>query len=139
MFWQVGGLGPTAGQANHFRAFAPEHIDYGIRRYSAAVNRLHGVLDRRLEQTEYRAGEYSIADACWPWIVPHRGQAEDLADFPALQRWSDRITARPAVQRDFELGNERLMDPEGYEFLYGQTASVVKRRRESHDTSRDGD
>ena len=140
LFWQVGGLGPMAGQANHFRAFAPERVEYGIRRYTDEVNRLYGVMELRLQQAEFLAGEYSIADiACWPWIVPHRRQGQDLADFPALRRWFDRIRARPAVQRGFALGNERLMDPEGYDFLYGQTASVVAGRRQSHETADDGD
>ena len=88
LFWQVGGLGPGAGQAHHFRAFASEQVPYGIKRFTDEVNRLYGVLDRRLQDREYIAGEYSIADmATWPWIVPHKRQGQDLAEFPNIARW----------------------------------------------------
>jgi GST-like protein len=126
LFWQVGGLGPMAGQAHHFRAFASEVVPYGIRRYTDEVNRLYGVLDRRLADREYIAGDYSIADmAAWPWIVPHARQGQDLAHFPNVRRWFERVRDRPAVRRACELGVERGADPEAYRFLYGQTAASV--------------
>ncbi len=129
LFWQVGGLGPMAGQAHHFRAFALEQVPYGIRRYTDECNRLYGVLDKRLEGREYIAGEYSIADmACWPWVVPHERQGQDLEDFPNVQRWFHLVRDRPGVQRGFALGHEVVMDQAGYEFLYGQTAAIVAER-----------
>jgi GST-like protein len=126
LFWQVGGLGPMAGQAHHFRAFASEHVPYGIARYTQEVNRLYGVLDRQLAIKEFVAGDYSIADmAIWPWIKPHERQGQDLGDFPALRRWFDAVGQRPAVRRALELGDERRADEEGHRHLYGQTAASV--------------
>ncbi len=127
LFWQVGGLGPMAGQAHHFRAFAEEEVPYGIRRYTNEVNRLYGVMDRQLSHNEYLAGEYSIADiACWPWVVPHQRQGQSLDDFIHLKRWFETVRERPAVQRGVGLGHEKEMDREGYRFLYGQTAAMVE-------------
>ncbi|UCG72895.1 MAG: glutathione S-transferase N-terminal domain-containing protein [Chromatiales bacterium] len=141
LFWQVGGLGPMAGQAHHFRAFASEQVPYGIKRYTDECNRLYGVMDRQLATHEYLAGEYSIADiACWPWIVPHERQGQELGDFPHLERWFESVRARPAVQRGFNLGHEKMMDREGYRFLYGQTADMVDeqtRQQTEQDTGRD--
>ena len=129
LFWQIGGLGPMAGQAHHFRAFAPENVPYGIRRYTDEVNRLYGVLNRALEGSEWIAGEYSIADmACYPWIVPHERQGQKLEDFPHLNRWFTAMTARPAVQRGLERGSERAADQIGHTYLYGQTAASVTAR-----------
>lgn len=129
LFWQVGGLGPMAGQAHHFRAFASENVPYGIRRYTDEVNRLYGVLDRRLADQEWIADGYSIADiACYPWIVPHERQGQDLAVFPHLRRWFDTMTARPGVQRGLACGHERAADQVGHTFLYGQTAASVDAR-----------
>ncbi len=126
LFWQVGGLGPMAGQAHHFRAFATEHVPYGITRYTNEVNRLYGVLDRALQGRDYVAGEYSIADmAMWPWVQPHERQGQNLNDFPAIKRWYAAMEARPAVQRAFSLGHERHADREGYRHLYGQTAASL--------------
>jgi GST-like protein len=126
LFWQVGGLGPMAGQAHHFRAFATEHVPYGITRYTNEVNRLYGVLDRALRGREYVAGEYSIADmAMWPWVQPYERQGQTLNDFPAIKRWYASMEARPAVQRAFSLGHERHADREGYRHLYGQTAASL--------------
>ncbi len=132
LYWQVGGLGPMAGQAHHFRAFAAEVVPYGIKRYTDEVNRLYGVMDRRLADRPYLAGEYSIADiACWPWIVPHERQGQSLDDFPHVRRWFEAIRERPAVRRAYEKGHERMADAEAYQFLYGQTAqSVANRSRE---------
>lgn len=103
LFWQVGGLGPMAGQTHHFRQYAPalikdqRQIAYGVRRYTDETHRLYGVLNRRLADRDYLAGEYSIADmAAWPWILPeHQGQ--DMDHFPHLQAWLDRVGARPGV------------------------------------------
>ena len=129
LFWQIGGLGPMAGQAHHFRAFAPEQVPYGIRRYTDEVNRLYGVLNRALEGSEWVAGDYSIADmACYPWIVPHERQGQKLADFPHVNRWFTAMTARPAVQRGLERGSERAADQIGHTYLYGQTAASVTAR-----------
>jgi len=126
LFWQVGGLGPMAGQAHHFRAFASEVVPYGIQRYTDEVNRLYGVLDRQLDGNAFVAGEYSIADmAIWPWIVPHKRQGQDLEEFPHVKRWFDSVRQRPAVQRAYEIGVERGADPEAYRFLYGQTAATA--------------
>lgn len=128
LFWQVGGLGPMAGQAHHFRAFANEVVPYGIRRYTDEVNRLYAVLDRRLADREFMAGDYSIADmAVWPWIVPHERQGQKLEDFANVKRWFERVLDRPAVRRAYELGAERQADSEAYQYLYGQTARSFDR------------
>ena len=93
--WQMGGLGPMAGQNHHFRNYAPEPVPYAIDRYVKETNRLYGVLDRRLAGREHVAGDYSIADmAAYPWILPDN-QGQDLADFPNLARWHAAIKARP--------------------------------------------
>ena len=129
LFWQVGGLGPMAGQAHHFRAFAEEEVPYGIRRYTDEVNRLYGVMDRQLSEHEYLADDYSIADiACWPWVVSHERQGQALEDFPHIRRWFEIVRERPGVQRGFALGHETMMDREGYRFLYGQTAAMVDKQ-----------
>jgi glutathione S-transferase/GST-like protein len=113
LFWQMGGLGPMAGQAHHFRQYAPAMLGdqrmlaYGVNRYTNEVARLYGVLDRRLQDREYVAGEYSIADmACWPWVVPHRNQGIDLADYPNVRSWFERVGERDGVRRGHGLGAE---------------------------------
>ena len=111
LFWQVGGLGPMAGQTHHFRQYAPalvkdqRQIAYGVRRYTDETHRLYGVLDRRLEGRDYVAGSYSIADmAIWPWILPeHQGQ--NIDEFPNLKAWLERVGERPAVQRGRAVGD----------------------------------
>ena len=101
LFWQMGGLGPMAGQNHHF-AMASEKIPYAIDRYVKETARLYGVLDRRLADREFIAGEYSIADiACYPWIVPHERQSQKLEDFSNVKRWFETITRRPAVERAY--------------------------------------
>lgn len=102
LYWQVGGLGPMAGQNHHFGKYAPARIPYAIDRYRKETARLYGVLDRELAKSPYVAGDYSIADiACYPWIVPHEDQGQDLHDFPRLKRWFESIKARPAVARAY--------------------------------------
>ena len=112
LFWQVGGLGPMAGQTHHFRQYAPalikdqRQIAYGVRRYTDETNRLYGVLNKRLADRDCVAGDYSIADmAIWPWILPGP-QGQDLEDFPHLKAWMERVGARPAVQAGRAVGNE---------------------------------
>lgn len=112
LFWQVGGLGPMAGQTHHFRQYAPamikdqRQIAYGVRRYTDETHRLYGVLDRRLADRDYVAGDYSIADmAIWPWILP-APQGQDLAEFPNLAAWVERVGARPAVKAGRAVGDE---------------------------------
>ncbi|MEM7556758.1 MAG: glutathione binding-like protein [Cyanobacteria bacterium P01_A01_bin.84] len=107
LFWQVGGLGPMAGQNHHFNQYAPEKIDYAINRYVKETNRLYGVIDKQLEGREYLAGDYSIADmACYPWIVPHQKQQQNLEDFPNLKRWFETIAARDAVITAYSKADE---------------------------------
>ncbi|UXY51774.1 glutathione binding-like protein [Pseudomonas tohonis] len=105
LFWQMGGLGPMAGQNHHFNRFAPEKVPYAIQRYVKETARLYGVLDKRLADRPFVAGaEYGIADmAIYPWIVPHTYQEQDLDDFPNLKRWFQSIQARPATIRAYEL------------------------------------
>lgn len=107
LFWQMGGLGPMAGQNHHFSIYAPERIPYATDRYVRETARLYGVLDRRLADRAFVAGaEYSIADmAIYPWIVPWRAQQQDLNAFPNLHRWFDTIAARPATQRAYALAD----------------------------------
>ena len=100
LMFQMGGVGPMFGQTHHFLRFAPEPLPYAIKRYSTETARLYGVLDRRLGEAEYLAGEYSIADiATYPWVARHEWQKIDLADYPNVARWFQAIGARPAVQR----------------------------------------
>ena len=129
LFWQMGGLGPMAGQCHHFRNYAPEKIPYGIDRYTNEVNRLYGVMDRRLADRPYLAGEYSIADmACYPWVRPYKNQGQDIADFPNLEAWFKRIHDRPAVARAVVVGAEErekwnlATDKDAQKILFGQRA-----------------
>jgi len=107
LFWQVGGLGPMAGQANHFRNYAAEHIKYAVDRFTNEVRRLYGVMNRRLADREYLTGKYSIADiASYGWIVSHQLQGQNLDEFPQLKAWFERVAARDAVQKGVALGRE---------------------------------
>jgi GST-like protein len=129
LFWQMGGLGPMAGQNHHFSQYAPEKIPYAIDRYVRETNRLYGVLDRQLEGRDYIAGDYSIADmACYPWIVPHEKQQQKLVDFPHLKRWFEVMQGRSAVIRAYEKGQSLSQNPviteESRKILFGQTAST---------------
>jgi len=130
LFWQMGGLGPMAGQAHHFRQYAPEKIEYGINRYTNEVNRLYGVMNKRLADRDYLAGDYSIADmASIGWVRSYENQGQDLDDFPNLKRWFEAVLARPAVQRGIEVGKEERArqaslaeDKEAQKILFGQRA-----------------
>lgn len=132
LFWQMGGLGPMAGQNHHFNAYAPEKIQYAIDRYVGETGRLYGVLNKRLADREFIAGEYSIADmACYPWIVSHERQSQDLNDFPHLKRWFDIIAARPATIRAYEVAQTvnsqpTVHDEEARKILFGQNAQTVR-------------
>lgn len=107
LFWQVAGLGPMAGQNHHFAHFAPEKIPYAIARYVNETGRLYTVLDKCLAEREYLGGTYSIADiACYPWIVPHERQHQNLKDYPHILRWFTAIQNRPAVKRAYEKATE---------------------------------
>jgi len=130
LMWQMGGLGPMAGQNHHFNAYAPDKIPYAIDRYVNETNRLYGVLNKQLKDNEYITGEYSIADmACYPWTVSHERQKQDLNHFPNLKRWYDTMQARPAVIEAYKKGegmrNNSVTDA-GKSILFGQTAAVVK-------------
>ena len=125
LFWQMGGLGPMAGQAHHFRQYAPEQIPYAIDRYTNECNRLYGVMNKRLADREFLAGDYSIADmACVGWVKPHKNQGQDLEDFPHLKRWFETLLARPAVQKGLAVGEEHRRnladDQEAQKVLFGQ-------------------
>jgi GST-like protein len=133
LFWQMGGLGPMAGQNHHFSQYAPEKLPYAINRYVNETNRLYGVLDTRLADRPFVAGEaYSIADmASYPWIVPYERQGQRLEDFPNLKRWFETIRDRPATVRAYEAGEsyrnrEATVDEESRKVLFGQTAKTLR-------------
>ena len=131
LFWQMGGLGPMAGQNHHFNRYAPEKIPYAIERYVKETNRLYGVLNRRLADREFMTGPYSIADmASYPWVVPHEAQGQNLDDFPHLKRWFEAIRERPAVKRAYAVADQFKTPPtmteDAKKVLFGQTAAVVK-------------
>jgi GST-like protein len=126
--WQMGGLGPMAGQNHHFSQYAPEKIPYAIDRYVKETNRLYGVLNKRLADRAFIAGDYSIADiAAYPWIVPHQRQGQSLEDFPHLKRWFEAIRSRPATVRAYDKAREINTQPVVTEvsrrILFGQTAA----------------
>ena len=105
--WQLGGVGPMFGQAGHFSLYAPERLPYAIERYRAEMLRLYGVLDRRLEEREFIADDFSIADmACWPWVITYKGQKVDLDRFPNVRRWYKALQKRPALRRGYDAGKE---------------------------------
>ena len=129
LFWQMSALGPMAGQIGHFNVYAPEPVPYAIERYARETRRLYGVLDRRLADREFIAGEFSIADiACYPWIVPHRGHGQDLGAFPSLRRWFETMAARPATQRVYAgvediYAKPRALSADERRVLFGQVAA----------------
>jgi GST-like protein len=131
LFWQMGGLGPMAGQNHHFVQYASQSIPYAMDRYVNETNRLYGVLDKRLAERDYIVGDYSIADmAAYPWIVPHKRQKQNLDEFPHLKRWFGAIGARPAVKRAYERAREINRQPvvsdKSKAVLFGQTASCTR-------------
>ncbi len=132
LMFQMGGVGPMFGQFNHFNAYAPEKIPYAIERYTNEVKRLHSVLEKRLSQSTYLAGdEYSVADiATFPWVRSPERRNIDLADYPSVKRWHDTIAARPAVQRGVEVLSENqrkgpITDAER-ENMFGKTQFVKR-------------
>ncbi|MDF1722753.1 MAG: glutathione binding-like protein [Minwuia sp.] len=129
--WQMGGLGPMLGQNHHFKTYAPETIPYAIDRYVNETARLYAVLNKRLSDREFIGGSYSIADmACYPWIVPHERQGQDLNDFPHLKRWYEAVKARPATVRAYalaqEINTQPTMSEEAKKLMFGQNARTVR-------------
>jgi GSH-dependent disulfide-bond oxidoreductase len=131
LFWQMGGLGPMAGQNHHFSQYAPQRIPYATDRYVKETNRLYGVLNKRLADRPFVAGTYSIADmAAYPWIVPHKNQGQRVEDFPNLKRWFEAIKTRPAVIRAYDRATEintaaTILTEEAKRILFGQTAASI--------------
>ncbi len=130
LFWQMGGLGPMLGQNLHFSAYAPDKIPYAIERYAKETERLYGVLDRRLAESEFVAGDYSIADmAIYPWILTLERKNGNLGDFPNLKRWFETIAARPATVRAYAKGKAVNTTPtiteESRKLLFGQGAARI--------------
>jgi len=131
LYWQMGGLGPFAGQNHHFRHYAAEKHPYAIDRYVRETGRLYAVLNKRLADRVFVAGEYSIADiACYPWVQPVR-QGQEIADFPHLARWLADIAARPAVQRAYALAAKintkpAVTDEKSRAILFGQSKDTVR-------------
>jgi GST-like protein len=127
LMWQMGGVGPMFGQANHFRAYSVEKISYAVERYTNEANRLTNVLDKRLGEARYLAGdEYSIADiAAFPWMRNADKRGINLAEYPHAQRWFDAIHARPAVQRALQVlsdvNNTAPHDEKSRDILFGRT------------------
>ena len=132
LMFQMGGVGPMLGQAHHFRLYAPEKIDYAFNRYTNEATRLYRVVDTRLAEGEYLAGDYSIADmATYPWLRYYENQGQKLEDYPHLKRWYDALSARPAVQRGLAVLQEesrspQQMDQQAKDLLFG-TGQYEKR------------
>jgi GSH-dependent disulfide-bond oxidoreductase len=131
LFWQMGGLGPMAGQNHHFAVYAPEKLPYAIDRYIRETGRLYGVLNKRLADRAFIAGDaYTIADmASYPWILPHKRQSQNLDDFPHLKRWFEAVKVRPATVRAYKRGAALNRAPtvteESKALLFGQSAATV--------------
>jgi GST-like protein len=137
LYWQMANLGPISGQCGHFRNYAPEPVPYAIDRYTREVNRLYGVMNTRLADREYLAGDYSIADmASWPWVRPWKRYDQKLDDFPHLKSWFARIEARPAVQKAIQVGmdwvKQQPATEEARKILFGQTAGSLEEQRKAH-------
>ncbi|MBY6311119.1 glutathione binding-like protein [Alcaligenes faecalis] len=132
LYWQMGGLGPMAGQNHHFNVYAPVKIEYAIDRYVRETGRLYGVLNKHLKQRDFIAGDYSIADmASYPWIVSHQRQSQNLDDFPHLKRWFQRIGERPATQRAYALVEQinpgsPAHDDKARQILFGQDSKTIR-------------
>ena len=134
LFWQMGGLGPMLGQNHHFSQYAPEKIPYAIDRYVNETNRLYGVLDRRLADRDYVAGDYGIADmAAYPWIVPWEKQGQKLDAHPNLERWFHAIAERPGTKAAYARAPEvnpdhgKTMSEDAKKVMFGQNAGNTKR------------
>ena len=132
LMWQMGGVGPMSGQANYFRNRAKDHIEHAISRYTNEVNRLYGVLDQQLEDRDFMAGEYSIADiAIYPWVIGHADLGQTLDHFPNMKRWFNTVRVRPAVMRGYAVmearrRDQRPMDDKTRALYFGQTAATVR-------------
>lgn len=132
LFWQVAGLGPMAGQNHHFTQYAQEKVPYAIDRYVKETSRLYAVLNKQLTGQEFIAGQYSIADmACYPWVILYEKQQQNIADFPNVKRWLERIQERPAVQRAYAKAKEvndtsAPMSDEAKKVLFGQDSRIIK-------------
>ncbi len=134
LFWQVGGLGPMLGQVSHFNTYAPQLTDsdlsYSLDRYTQEGVRLFGVMDRRLADRDYLAGDYSIADmACWPWVAPAARFGYDMSKHENLMRWIESVGMRPAVERGFAVGEEYrnpqpVLTEESKKILFGQSSPI---------------
>ena len=125
LMFQMGTVGPLLGQVHHFRRYAPEKIEYAINRYTNEAGRIYGVIDRRLEDHEFLAGDYSIADiAVWPWILG-KNQGQDYDDFPNLKRWRNTMKMRPAVIKGRDVMKQTVpvgdvsKDKERFAILFG--------------------
>ena len=135
LFWQAGGLGPMAGQLSHFVNYVKENVPYAHKRYANEYDRLLAVMDVRLRDREFLAGDYSIADiASFPWVVPYRRLGNDLDVFPNLRRWFDTLKKRPAVQRGVDLGKGWRRDEARNEraraLMFDQNAETVRKAAE---------
>ncbi len=128
LFWQIGHLGPMAGQAHYFRKFCEVRDSHGIERFTNEMNRLYAVLEQQLTENEYISGNYSIVDmACWPWVKYIEWQGQNFEDFDNVKRWFDNVAARPAVQRAEAHGTATQVDKESYrKVLHNQTAASLK-------------
>ncbi|MDB2352545.1 glutathione S-transferase [Luminiphilus sp.] len=127
LYWQMSALGPAAGQAHHFRQFAPEQVPYGIRRYTDESNRLYGVLNERLSQVPWLGGSYSVADmAVWPWLVHADWQGQNVDDFPALAVWYKAMQSRTAVAEAWASYPTREIARQDYDILLNQRADTLK-------------
>jgi GST-like protein len=131
LFWQMGNLGPMAGQNHHFRLYAPEKLPYAMNRYLKETGRLYAVLNKRLARRDFIVGDYGIADiASYPWVQPER-QGQNVEEFPHLKRWKETIAARPAVQRAYAIAKTintqpAVSDEQSRKILFGQDQTVVK-------------
>jgi GST-like protein len=140
LMWQIGGLGPMAGQNGHFLLYAPEKVPYALERYAKEVDRLYGVLDAQLARTgAYVAGdEFTIADiAIFPWIRTHKAQQMSLPAFPHIERWYNLLFQRPATKRGLDLGKALRapkLDEEARKALFGQTAQSLRAGEHKRDS-----
>jgi len=135
LFWQIGGLGPMAGQVSHFVNYAPnfpgDH-SYSEKRYKNEYDRLLGVMDMVLDEREFLAGEYSIADmASFPWVTAYKRYEVDLDSFKNVRRWFDEIKTRPAVRKGMDVGKENRnfgkgISKESLKTMFGQDSKSTK-------------